>query len=242
MTRPPTARRAASSDETFPPPPFEGFAAPAFAFFRDLAINNEKSWFNAHKADYEANVREPMLSLLAEVSARLKSARVPLTGDPQKAIFRINRDVRFSANKNPYKTHAGAVLTADGRKGAPGLLYIHFDPVRSFTAAGFFRVEPPVLQKLRRGLAGDPAGWVKVERALAKSKLALAVDEPLVRLPKGFETAPVAVAETLKLKSWIVRRDLPKSRLGEARLVDDIVTFAVEARPLLDFGWAALAT
>jgi uncharacterized protein (TIGR02453 family) len=235
------AKRAPSSDETFPPPPFEGFAAPAFAFFGALAINNEKTWFDAHKADYDRHVKGPMLSLVSEVSARLKSARVPLTGDPQKALFRINRDVRFSANKNPYKTHAGAVLTADGRKGAPGLLYIHFDPVRSFTAAGFFRVEPPVLQKLRKGLVADPVDWTKVERALTKSKLALAVDEPLVRLPKGFETAPAAVVETLKLKSWIVRRELPQSRLGNPKLVDDIVAFAIEARPLLDFGWAALA-
>jgi uncharacterized protein (TIGR02453 family) len=234
------AKRAPSSDETFPPPPFEGFTAPAFAFFRELAINNEKAWFDAHKADYEQHVKGPMLSLVSEVSVRLRTARVPLIGDPQKALFRINRDVRFSANKHPYKTHAGAVLTADGRKGAPGLLYIHFDPARSFTAAGFFRVEPPVLQKLRKGLVADAAGWAKIERTLAKSKLALAVDEPLVRLPKGFETAPATVVETLKLKSWIVRRELPKSRLGEATLVDDIVTFALEARPLLDFGWAAL--
>ena len=227
-------------DETFPPPPFEGFEAPAFAFFRDLAKHNDKAWFDAHKADYERFVKAPMLSLVAEVSARLRKARVPLTGDPLKALFRINRDVRFAANKNPYKTHAGAVLTPNGKKGAPGLLYIHFDPQHSFAAAGFFRVEPPTLQKLRKGLVADPAGWTKVEKALAKSGLALAVDEPLTRLPKGFEMAPGPVVETLNLKSWIVRRELPKARLAEAKLVDDIAAFASDARPLLDFGWAAL--
>ena len=234
------AKRAATLDETFPPPPFDGFEGPAFAFFCDLAKHNEKAWFDAHKADYEQFVKAPMLSLVAAVSARLRKARVPLAGDPQKALFRINRDVRFSANKNPYKTHAGAVLSVDGKKGAAGLLYIHFDPVRSFTAAGFFRVEPPVLQRLRQGLAADPAGWMEVERALEKCNLALAVDEPLTRLPKGFEMAPGPVVETLKLKSWIVRRELPKTRLGDAKLVDDIAAFAGDARPLLDFGWAAL--
>ena len=198
------------------------------------------SWFTAHRDDYERYVRLPMQSLIGDVSAGLAKARIPLAGDPQKAMFRINRDVRFSKERRPYKEHASAVLSRDGRKGTPGFLYIHFDPKRSFVAAGFFRVEPPVLQKLRKGMVVDPSGWLKVERTLAKSDLVLAVDEPLSRLPRGFENAPASIAEQLKLKSWIVRRDLAKARLGEAALVGDVVTFATEALPLLEFGWTAL--
>ncbi len=229
-----------SADETFPPAPFEGFAPAASTFFRGLAANQDKAWFTAHRDDYERYVRLPMQSLIGDVSAGLAKARIPLAGDPQKAMFRINRDVRFSKEKRPYKEHASAVLSRDGRKGTPGFLYIHFDPKRSFVAAGFFRVEPPVLQKLRKGMVVDPSGWLKVERTLAKSDLVLAVDEPLSRLPRGFENAPASIAEQLKLKSWIVRRDLTKARLGEAALVGDVVTFATEALPLLEFGWTAL--
>lgn len=228
-------------DETFSPPPFEGFEATGLVFLRQLAENQDKDWFNAHKADYERCVRQPMLSLIADVSAKLNKAKVPLVGDPQKAMFRINRDVRFSADKRPYKTHAGAVLTANGKKDAPGLLYIHVDPKRSFTAAGFFRVDPPTLQMLRKALISNTAGWVEVQAGLAKVGLELAVDEPLQRLPKGFEAAPAAAVETLKLKSWIVRREMSQAQLTKASLVDDIVTFARDARPLLDFGWQALA-
>lgn len=228
------------TEETFPPAPFAGFDAAAFAFFRALSDHQDKVWFSAHKAEYDRDVCAPMQSLVADVSRRLAKAKVPLFGDPQKALFRINRDVRFSKDKQPYKTHAGAVLSRDGKKAAPGLLYIHFEPQRSFVAAGFFRVEPPVLQKLRQGLVRNPSGWSKVERALAKVDLALAVDEPLVRVPKGFENAHATIAEQLKLKSWIVRRELPKTRLAEPALVDDVVAFATDAMPMLEFGWTAL--
>ena len=228
------------TDETFPPAPFAGFDAAAFSFFRALSDNQDKAWFSAHKPDFERYVCAPMLSLVADVSKQLAKAKLPLVGDPQKALFRINRDVRFSKDKQPYKTHAGAVLSRDGRKAAPGLLYIHFEPQRSFVAAGFFRVEPPVLQKLRQGLIRNPSGWSKVERALAKAGLALSVDEPLVRLPKGFENAHASIAEQLKLKSWIVRRELPKARLTGPALVDDVVAFATDAMPALEFGWTAL--
>lgn len=232
--------RRGKVDETFPPTPFEGFNAGAHAFFRDLADNQDKPWFDAHKADYELLVAGPLRSLVADVSQRMTKARVPIVGNPATALFRINRDVRFAKEKKPYKTHAGAVLSRDGKKTTPGFIYIHFDPRRSFLAAGFFRVEPPVLQKLRQGLMRDPAGWTKVERALVKDGLKLASDEPLVRLPKGFEAAPAPIAETLKLKSWIVRRELTAARLGTPALVDDVVTFAVDALPLLYFGWRAL--
>ena len=235
------AKRAAEIDETFAPPPFAGFDPAAAAFLGQLANNQNKEWFNAHKADYERHVRDPMLSLIAAVSARIKIEGIPLIGDPQKALFRINRDVRFSANKNPYKTHAGAVLTANGKKGTPGLLYIHFDAQRSFTAAGFFRIDPPTLLALRKGLVENAATWVKVEKALTKANLTLTVDEPLQRLPKGFETAPAEAVDTLKLKSWIVRREISQEQLSCADVVDDIVAFARDARPLLDFGWDALA-
>ena len=229
-----------SLDETFPPPPFEGFAPAAATFFRNLATNMDRAWFMSHKDDYERHVKAPMLSLVAAVSGQLEKKRIPLRGDPEKALFRINRDVRFSKNKAPDKTHAGAVLTPDGKKGAPGLLYIHFAADRSFTAAGFFRVEPPVLQKLRKGLVADPSGWAKVERALAKAGLAMTDDEALTRLPKGFENAPAGVVEPLKMKSWIVRRELSKTRLADAALVDDVASFAKDALPLLEFGWSAL--
>jgi uncharacterized protein (TIGR02453 family) len=230
----------ATMDEPFPPAPFEGFAPAAFNFFRDLADHQDKDWFNAHKLIYENSVKAPMQSLVMEVSQQLAKARLPIKGDPQKALFRINRDIRFAKDKRPYKTHVGAVLTRSGAKDTPGLLYIHFDPKGCFAAAGFFRAEPSTLQALRRGLVRNPAGWTKVLRALDKAKLEIADDNALTRVPKGFEDVPPAVAEALKLKSWIVRRPLSKATMSSAKAANEIAAFAADAYPLLQFGWAAL--
>jgi uncharacterized protein (TIGR02453 family) len=229
-----------SNENPFPPPPFEGFRPGALTFFRGLAENQEKAWFTAHKAEYEDFVRAPLQSFVTALSERLEAVKLPLRGDPNRSIFRLHRDVRFSKDKRPYKTHAGAVLTRDGEKRSPGLLYFHLDPVGSFAAAGFFRPEPQVLQRLRQGLAADCSAWQKGERALANAGLTLDAGEPLARLPKGFETAPASIAQALKLKSWIVRKEIAEPLLYGRALIDEVAAFARAAFPLLLFGWTAL--
>ena len=227
-------------DEPFPLPPFEGFKPKAMAFFRNLDDNQNKTWFAANKADYETYVRGPLQSLVAEVSARLEKAKLPLQGDPHRALFRINRDVRYSKDKRPYNTHASAALTRDGEKNSPGVLYIHIDPAGSFVAAGFFRPDPTILHALRLGLVADETGWGKVLRALNRAGLELSTDDTLVRVPKGFEDAAPKLVDTLKLKSWVVRRELSAAHISKPTLVQDIVALARDAAPLFNFGWNAL--
>ena len=230
----------ATIDEPFPPAPFDGFEPAAFAFLRDLSENQDRDWFNAHKHIYEQSVKAPMLSLVMDVSQKLAEARLPIKGDQQKALFRVNRDIRFAKDKRPYKTHAGAVLTRNGTKDAPGLLYIHFDPRGCFAAAGFFRPLPSTLQSLRKELLHNATGWTKVTRALTKSGLELSADDTLTRVPKGFEVASDTVTDALKLKSWIVRHPLSKATMSGKGAVKEIFSFAVAALPLLQFGWHAL--
>ena len=155
-------------------------------------------------------------------------------------MFRINRDVRFSNDKSPYKTHASAVLTRTGDKKSSGVLYIHIDPAGSFMAAGLFRPEPPVLQALRERLLAQPAGWRKVVTGLASHGLGLANEDTLIRPPKGVDGVPPALAEAIKLKSWIVRHELAPAIVAGAELVAAIASFAQQAHPLLKFAWAAL--
>ena len=226
--------------EPFTSPPFEGFKPQALAFFRALDDNQNREWFLAHKTDYEKFVRNPLQSLVADISAQLSKAKLPLYGDPRRALFRINRDIRFSKDKRPYQTHASAALTKDGDKQSPGVLYIHIAPAGSFIAAGFFRPEPGTLQALREGLIGDPSGWHKVEQALLKADLPLATDDMLVRVPRGFEDSSEKLADALKLKSWVVRRKLSAADIARPTLVGDIAAFAKNAKPLLNFGWQAL--
>jgi uncharacterized protein (TIGR02453 family) len=226
--------------EPFPPAPFTGFTPDALAFFRELTANNERAWFLANKSRYETQVRDPLASLVTDLAARLAKTKTPLRGDAKRSLFRINRDVRFSKDKSPYKTHAGATLTRDGEKLSQGLLYIHIDPAGSFAAAGFHEPDPAQLVRMRGAIVADAAGWKKVEAALARHGLEFSHEAVLARVPKGFEQAPTAVAQALKLKGWIVERKLTPAEIATPKLVDTITKLAADAAPLLQFGWAAL--
>ena len=228
--------------EPFPPPPFAGFAPDALAFLRELTANNTRDWFLPNKSRYETAVRDPLASLVTDLAARLAKTKTPLLADPKRSLFRINRDVRFSKDKSPYKTHAGATLTRDGEKLSQGLLYIHIDPLGSFAAAGFYQPDPAQLARMRGALSADPKGWTKVEAALARHGLELSREAVLARTPKGFEQAPPAVAEALKLKGWIVERKFSPAEIRTPKLLDTLVDFAGQSAPLLHFGWAALGT
>ena len=226
--------------QPIPRTPFEGFLPESMAFFRDLDNNQNKEWFAANKTRYEQFVRGPLQSLVADVSSQTRKNKLPLYGDPRRALFRINRDIRFSKDKRPYQTHASAALTRDGEKHSPGVLYIHIDPKGSFVAAGFYCPEPPILLAMRQGLVAQPAGWGKVERALLKADLPLLSDDTLVRVPRGFEDVAPKLAEVLKLKSWVVRRELSAADISRPSLVDQIVALARDSKPLLNFGWDTL--
>lgn len=228
-----------SRDET-PLPAFEGFSKEAFQFFKDLSENNEKAWFDEHKPVYERAVRGPVASLVQELSERLEEEGLPLRGDAKRSLFRINRDVRFSRDKSPYKTHAGVALTRNFDKHAPGVLYFHLDPLHTFVAAGFYQCEPAVLGQMRTAVCERAAEWVEMERKLTEQKLPLQMEGALIRLPRGFEDAPAEVNHVLKLKSWIVRGELASKSVQSASLMDDLTEFAVAAAPLLRFGWSAI--
>ena len=220
---------------------FEGIKSPAFSFLRDLAANNTGPWFAENKARYERDVVAPFRLLLAEVISALSAREIPLSGDPAKAIFRIHRDIRFSHDKLPYKTHAGAVLTRDGFKAKSGLLYIHLDPAGCFVAAGFWQPEKEALGAIREAVYTEPERFAAVMSGLAKAGLGFDDSESLVRMPRGFEdAADTAWAPVLRLKSFVVRRAIGETAIGRPGVVREIVDFAEAVTPFLRFGWRAL--
>src|SRR5437868_3876947 len=142
--------------------PFTGFRPAAFRFLRELRDNNDPAWFKPRKALYEAEVLAPFRDLIGAIGVALPQAGVPLLGDPQRGVFRIYRDVRFSSDKRLYKTHAGAVLTRSGGKRDPGLLYLHVEPSASMVAAGFWHPEPALLLRLRRAIIAGPDAFLAI--------------------------------------------------------------------------------
>ena len=219
---------------------FAGFRPTAFSFFRGLAKHNDPNWFKPRKAVYETEVLAPFRELIAALDRALEIAGIPLVGDPDRGIFRIYRDVRFSADKRLYKTHAGAVLTRSGGKKDPGLLYVHIEPDKCMAAVGFWHPEPDLLTRLRRAIIDEPDGFVGMIGELEKRGYKLTTDTQLSRIPRGFEAAKGSlVADYLCWKTFIPEVALTDAEMQSPDAVSRIVDFATATRPLLEWGWAA---
>lgn len=107
---------------------FPGFAAADLAFLTGLAAHNDRDWFIANRAPYDEGLKPTLAALIVALNAAFEALDLPLAGDPKKSVFRLHRDVRFSKDKRPYKTHVSATLTRDGQKMSPGMLYVHIEP------------------------------------------------------------------------------------------------------------------
>src|ERR1043166_7519784 len=134
------------------------FSKRSLTFFRQLARNNEKTWFEAHRDEYENEVRAPMRELIEELDVRFADFAPEIGGDPKRSMFRINRDIRFSKDKSPYKTHAACWFhhrSATGRVGAEANegsagFYFHLQPGgKSCVAGGLWMPPRPQLSRLR---------------------------------------------------------------------------------------------
>jgi len=223
------------------PSGFAGFRPAALTFFRDLAANQERAWFQDNRAIYEQEVLAPLRALVADLGSAFSRRGVGLTADPLKSVFRIHRDVRFSRDKAPYKTHAGAVLSRDGGKGGFGIFYIHIDPTGSFAAAGFYQPDPKYLEALRIAMFEEAPRLRAALDAAYASGAELLREDALTRLPRGFEhTAGTESADFVKLRHLVVRWPLPAKALAAPALVGTLAGFGEAAKPLLAFGWDAI--
>jgi uncharacterized protein (TIGR02453 family) len=221
---------------------FQGFGPEALPFFKALKFHQSREWFEANRATYERAIRGPMGDLVEDVSGRLAKAKIPIKGDRKSSVLRIHRDVRFSANKDPYKTNAGVALTRSGAKSDPGVLYFHLSPEECFFAAGFHLPEPGQLARLRGSAARAPKAFKAMTAKLRKVALAFSEEGSLKRAPRGFEAIDDAeIAAAIRLKSLICLRPVAVRAIKSPELAGDFCAFARDALPLLAWGWDALA-
>src|SRR6266566_841572 len=142
------------------------FTTATVAVLRGLARNNRKPWFEAHRAEYEVVVVQPMRELIEEMDVRLASIAPEIIGDPKRSMFRIYRDIRFSKDKSPYKTHAScwfyhrdgsrAVGREADSEGAGAGFYFQIAPGDSFVGGGMWMPPRDALAKLREAVGDDP--------------------------------------------------------------------------------------
>jgi uncharacterized protein (TIGR02453 family) len=221
---------------------FQGFGREAMPFFKALAFHQSKEWFEANRDTYERAVRAPMGDLVEETVDRLAKAKIPIKGDRKSSVFRVHRDVRFSKNKDPYKTNAGLALTRSGEKSDAGVLYFHLSPEECFFAAGFHMPDPHELARLRAAAVRAPETFKQMAAKLARSKLKLSDEDALKRSPRGLEHIDDPEIDlAARLRNYICLRPAPEAHIYQRSLVEDFYAFASDSLPLLKWGWDALA-
>jgi uncharacterized protein (TIGR02453 family) len=193
------------------------FTRAALSFFKGLERNNDKQWFEAHRAEYENEVREPMRALIDDMNARFARFAPEIGGDPKRSMFRINRDIRFSRDKSPYKTHAACWFNhrsastrvgGEAHEGSAGF-YFHLQPGgKSFVGAGLWMPPRPQLTKLRDAIVEDHLGFDRTVRGLTKRFGGLDEEHGMLkRMPRGYpEDHPAA--KWLKYQSFTSGRAL----------------------------------
>lgn len=225
---------------------FDGFADPSCKLFKQLARKQDKAFFEAHKEEYKSQWEAPLHALLTELRAALDRAYPDCDLAPPK-IFRIHRDVRFSADKSPYKTHIGGCLFVHlGKVSAmetPSPLYVQIG-TETMTAAGMYRMTPPQLAKLRRAIVDDKRG-AELEKLLAKiAKEGFEIDrsEALKRVPAGFDPEHPR-ADLLKLKGVpIMFPPYERELLGSRAFFDHLLDRAKRVAPIVRWLTFACAT
>jgi uncharacterized protein (TIGR02453 family) len=220
---------------------FPGFDSKSFKFLEELTNNQNRVWFAEHRSEYEKYVREPMKIFTEALSESLGKADIPLWGDPKRSLFRINRDARFSKAKHPYNMHASGLFTRTGDKHSPGVLYFRLDPLGSRCSAGYLQPETHILKRLRQGILENPKAWLAIERSLKRKAYELDYSHTLARIPRGFTDVPKEVEHAVRLKGWIVRKQLSRKIICSKDLVNEVTNFAKDMLPLLSFGWHALS-
>jgi uncharacterized protein (TIGR02453 family) len=206
---------------------FRGFRPEALGFLRRLKRNNRREWFERNRAVYESEIRDPMRALVEEMDVRLARLAPELTGDPRHSIFRIHRDVRFSADKSPYKTNAACQFyhhdagrgAGQDAQGAGAGLYFQVADRECFVAGGMWMPARPALDRIREVIAESPEAFERLLRAPTFHRRFGRLDSEAVlkRMPRGFAEGHPA-AQWLRYRSFTATRMMTQREVQSPRL------------------------
>jgi uncharacterized protein (TIGR02453 family) len=224
---------------------FTGFRPEAIDFLAELGQNNDRSWFQPRKADYERLLREPMEALVAALSERFEARGLPLEADPMRSVSRIYRDTRFAKDKSPYKTNVYARFpwigrgsdhdsSDDGAHGPSG--YFNVMPGESYVGGGMWRPEKPRLDAFRAAVLDEPDRV----RAALEDPAFLAEFGPvhshdsLKRVPPGLPPDH-PMAELFRYKDVLFGHQLSDDEIRSPELPDILADAYAAAVPVFRF-------
>ena len=209
-------------------------------FLKKLDRNNDREWFNEHKAEFSA-AKENITALTGFLISQISKFDPEISGTlPEDCVFRIYRDIRFSKNKNPYKNNLGAYVAPGGRKSMSPGYYYHIQPGQCFIAAGLHMPESSELLKVRNAIADKSDEFLKILKAKGfKDRFGELHGEKLKTMPKGFP-ADHPMIEYIKMKSMTVHREYktdkvvlskeyPKRLVADAKAMYPLVMFLRKA-------------
>ncbi len=206
------------------------------AFFKKLAANNHKQWFDENRSTYEKIVREPFKSFVSDLIIAIHEEDTSIQIAAKDAIFRINRDIRFSKDKTPYKTFNSALISKTGRKDKayPGM-YLELSPEKLAIYGGVYMPDTQQIQKIRAFLQEHITTWQSlITNSNFKQYFGNIKGEKNKRIPSEFrETA--SDFPVLYNKQWYYQAELPAKTILQENLIETIVDYYQVSYPVQEF-------
>ena len=216
--------------------PSPRFSKGTLSFLSRLKRNNRRDWFNPRKDEYDAVVRQPMLAILEQLAADMRRVAPELHVSP-KSMYRIYRDVRFSENKQPYKTHVAASFwhRTLGKGNGAGM-YFHISPDGVWVGGGMYAPDTSQLTRVREHIAVNLAHFRSIVEAPAfKRSLDGGLEgERLQRVPRGFSKDHEA-AEYLRYRQFLAGKEFPAASAASEKFYPRILDVFGTIAPLIRF-------
>jgi uncharacterized protein (TIGR02453 family) len=216
--------------------PSPRFRPEGLRFLRSLKRNNRREWFNAHRDDYETHVRQPMLEIITSLAEDMRTFAPEIVVSPKTSMYRIYRDVRFSENKAPYKTHVAASFPTRGLPKHEGAgLYFHVSPDELWVGGGMYAPQTAQLHAVREHIAAN-VGRLRaiVESPAFRREFGGLDGEQLQRVPRGFPKDHAA-ANYLRYRQFLVGREFAPAFATSPRFYAALVNTFKRAAPLIRF-------
>lgn len=209
----------------------------ALEFLKDLAKNNNRDWFQANKARYEADLKKPFEHFISKIILEIQKVDDRVVLEPKKAIFRINRDTRFSKDKSPYKTNVGAYISPKGvqSKELPGF-YIHLEQGTFMLGGGAYFLEKEPLYRVRQHIMLNPERFISIlnDPAFVEKYESLAKGEQNKKLPIEFQEAATN-QPFLLYKQFYAGAELDPTLVMKDNILDIVMEHYHAIKPLNDF-------
>ncbi len=182
-------------------------------FLKQLSNHNDRDWMHANKKSYN-HAKDEFKDFVASLISGIGHFDESVLGlEPKDCIFRVNRDIRFSKDKSPYKTHFGAAIMEGGRKSPNPTYYLHIEPGKSFVAGGIYLPESEILKKVRQEIDYNPTELKNVvEGDDFKKAFGAITGEQLKTAPKGYPKDHPNI-ELLRHKSFLITHDLTDKKV-----------------------------